>query len=44
MTYVASPIKRARASAEEVEERAAFLIAYAEAHGPVTVMFAKEAA
>lgn len=35
--YQASPIKRRRATAEEMEERAAFLIGYAHDHGPVTV-------
>lgn len=37
MDYVASPAKRARATKAEMEQRAEFLIAYAEAHGPVTV-------
>jgi hypothetical protein len=35
--YVASPIKRRRATNEEMEERARFLISYASEHGPVTV-------
>lgn len=35
--YQASPIKRARATKDEMVERAEFLIGYAEAHGPVTV-------
>ena len=35
--YQASPIKRKRATKAEMEERAEFLIAYAEEHGPVTV-------
>ena len=35
--YAASPIKRRRATKAEMEERAEFLIAYAEEHGPVTV-------
>ena len=35
--YTASPIKRHRASRSEMEERAEFLVAYAEAHGPITV-------
>lgn len=35
--YQASPIKRRRASADEMEARAEFLIAYAHKHGPVTV-------
>ncbi len=35
--YPASPIKRRRATADEMEERAQFLIAYARAHYPVTV-------
>ncbi len=35
--YPASEIKRRRASKDELEERAAFLIDYAEKHGPVTV-------
>src|SRR5215469_11396909 len=35
--YDASLIKRSRATRAEMEQRAAFLIAYAEAHGPVTV-------
>ena len=37
MTYHASPIKRRRATAAEMEERAEFLIAYAREHHPVTV-------
>ena len=36
-TYSASRIKRARATKAEMEERAEFLIDYAETHGPVTV-------
>jgi hypothetical protein len=36
-SYPASQIKRRRATREEMEERAAFLIRYAEQHGPVTV-------
>jgi len=35
--YPASPIKRRRATAGEMEERAQFLIAYAREHHPVTV-------
>ena len=35
--YEASPLKRARATKAEMEERAEFLIAYASEHGPVTV-------
>ena len=35
--YQASKIKRRRATKAEMEERAKFLITYAEAHGPVTV-------
>jgi hypothetical protein len=35
--YVASRIKRRRATKDEMEERATFLIDYASAHGPVTV-------
>lgn len=35
--YKASPIKRRRASRDEMEERAGFLIDYAHKHGPVTV-------
>jgi len=35
--YQASPIKRLRATKAEMEERAEFLIAYAEEHGPVNV-------
>ncbi len=35
--YPASPIKRHRATAAEMEERAQFLIDYARAHQPVTV-------
>lgn len=37
MSYVASPIKRQRATADDMEVRAAFLVAYAAEHGPVTV-------
>ncbi len=37
MVYQASPIKRHRATSAEMEERALFLIAYAEQHAPVTV-------
>lgn len=35
--YQASPLKRHRATAAEMEDRARFFIAYSEAHGPVTV-------
>jgi hypothetical protein len=35
--YEASPLKRARATKAEMEERAEFLINYASEHGPVTV-------
>lgn len=35
--YEVSPLKRRRATADEMEQRAAFLIAYAAEHGPVTV-------
>ena len=35
--YAASPIKRRRATQDEMEERAEFLIDYAAEHGPVTV-------
>ncbi|MGP9804503.1 hypothetical protein [Paracoccus sp. NSM] len=35
--YQASPIKRRRATVDEMEDRARFLIDYAERHGPVTV-------
>jgi hypothetical protein len=35
--YLASGIKRRRATSEEMEARAAFLIDYARRHGPVTV-------
>jgi hypothetical protein len=35
--YNASPIKRQRATAAEMQQRADFLIDYAEQHGPVTV-------
>ena len=35
--YPASPIKRRRATKAEMEERARFLIDYANTHGPVTV-------
>jgi len=37
MIYAPSPINRHRATKTEMEERAAFLIDYAEAHGPITV-------
>lgn len=37
MVYTASPIKRRRATRDEMEERAEFLIGYARKHGPVTV-------
>jgi len=37
MVYQASPIKRRRATASEMEARAQFFIDYAERHGPVTV-------
>jgi hypothetical protein len=37
VAYEASPVKRRRAVRAEMEERAAFYIAYAEEHGPVTV-------
>ena len=37
MVYEASPIKRRRATAAEMEARAQFFIDYAERHGPVTV-------
>lgn len=37
MTYQASPIKRHRATSEEMETRAEFLIGYAKQHAPVTV-------
>ena len=36
-TYSASTVKRFRATQAEMEERAAFLIDYAEQHGPATV-------
>ena len=36
-TYEASPIKRRRATKAEMEARAAFLIDYADRHGPVSV-------
>lgn len=36
-SYPASPIKRRRATQAEMEQRAEFLIRYAEEHGPVTV-------
>ncbi len=36
-SYAASPVKRRRATKVEMEERAEFLIAYAEEHGPVSV-------
>jgi hypothetical protein len=35
--YDASPVKRRRATGAEMEERAEFLIGYAEEHGPITV-------
>jgi hypothetical protein len=35
--YEASPVKRRRATKTEMEERAKFLIGYAEQHGPVNV-------
>jgi hypothetical protein len=35
--YPASPVKRRRATGDEMEARAAFFIAYARAHHPVTV-------
>jgi hypothetical protein len=35
--YQANPIKRQRATKAEMEQRAEFLISYAEEHGPVTV-------
>ena len=35
--YAASPIKRRRATQDEMEVRAEFLIDYAAEHGPVTV-------
>ena len=35
--YQPSPIKRRRATKDEMEERARFQIAYAAEHGPVTV-------
>jgi hypothetical protein len=37
MVYQASPIKRRRATKDEMETRAQFFIDYAEEHGPVTV-------
>lgn len=37
MVYQASPIKRRRATAAEMEMRAQFFIDYAQEHGPVTV-------
>ncbi len=37
LVYPASPIKRRRATKAEMEERAEFLIDYAEEHGPITV-------
>jgi hypothetical protein len=37
MAYKASPIKRARATRDEMDERAQFLVSYAVAHQPVTV-------
>lgn len=36
-SYEASPLKRRRATKAEMEQRAEFLIDYAEEHGPVTV-------
>jgi len=36
-TYEASAVKRHRATRSEMEERAEFLIAYAERHGPISV-------
>jgi len=36
-SYKASPVKRRRATRAEMEERAEFLIDYAEQHGPITV-------
>ncbi|MGE4249051.1 MAG: hypothetical protein AB7F09_06660 [Parvibaculaceae bacterium] len=36
-SYAASPVKRSRATQADMEERAAFMIDYAERHGPVTV-------
>jgi hypothetical protein len=36
-SYEASPVKRRRATRAEMEERAEFLVDYAEAHGPITV-------
>lgn len=35
--YAASPVKRRRATREEMEERAEFFISYAKEHAPVTV-------
>lgn len=35
--YAASPVKRARATQQEMEARATFLLAYAREHAPVTV-------
>lgn len=35
--YTASPIKRRRATQEEMEDRAVFFIEYARQHGPITV-------
>ena len=35
--YQASPIKKARATQDEMEARAKFLLGYADQHGPVTV-------
>jgi hypothetical protein len=35
--YVASQVKRRRATKDEMEERATFLIDYASEHGPITV-------
>lgn len=37
MIYQASPIKRRRATADEMEARAQFFIDYASEHGPITV-------
>jgi hypothetical protein len=35
--YDASPLKRRRATKREMQERAEFLVAYAQQHGPITV-------
>ena len=35
--HQASPLRRSRATKAEMEERAEFLIDYAERHGPITV-------